>query len=134
MVKKRPSRASRRESVIQRIPILKIRNYLIIHIQIDLDDLSAAQLQKDILQKIDKTGAQGVIIDVSVVEMIDSYLGRILGETARMAALMDAKVVLCGMQPAVAITLVELGLSLEGVHSALNLEGAITMMENILGE
>lgn len=134
MVKKRPSRASRRESVIQRIPILKIRNYLIIPIQIDLDDLSAAQLQKDILQKIDKTGAQGVIIDVSVVEMIDSYLGRILGETARMAALMDAKVVLCGMQPAVAITLVELGLSLEGVHSALNLEGAITMMENILGE
>ncbi|NQS99218.1 MAG: STAS domain-containing protein [candidate division Zixibacteria bacterium] len=134
MVKKRPSLASRRESVIQRIPILKIRNYLIIPIQIDLDDLSAAQLQKDILQKIDKTGAQGVIIDVSVVEMIDSYLGRILGETARMAALMDAKVVLCGMQPAVAITLVELGLSLEGVHSALNLEGAITMMENILGE
>jgi rsbT antagonist protein RsbS len=97
-----------------------------------LDDLSAAQLQKDILKKLDSTGARGVIIDISVVEMVDSYLGRTLHETSRMAALMDAKVVLCGMQPAVAITLVELGLGLEGIFTALNLECAIVMMERIL--
>ena len=124
---------SRRNTSIQRIPILKIRDYLIVPIQVDLDDLSAAELQKDILRRIEKTSARGVIIDISVVEMVDSYLGRILGETARMAALMDARVVLCGMQPAVAITLVELGLNLEGVYTSLNLEGAIALMESVLG-
>ena len=124
---------SRRNTSIQRIPILKIRDYLIVPIQVDLDDLSAAELQKDILCRIEKTSARGVIIDISVVEMVDSYLGRILDETARMAALMDARVVLCGMQPAVAITLVELGLNLEGVYTSLNLEGAIALMESVLG-
>jgi rsbT antagonist protein RsbS len=120
------------ESQIQRIPILKIKDFLLVPIQIDLDDLSAAQLQTDILRKIETTGARGVIIDISVVEIVDSYLGRVLGETAKMAALMDTKVILCGMQSAVAITLVELGLSLEGVYNALNLENAILQMENLL--
>lgn len=126
-------RSPKRRSVeIQRVPILKIKNYLIVPIQIDLDDISAANLQRDILKKIDATGARGVIIDISVVEMVDSYLGRIIGETAKMASLMDAKVVISGMQPAVAITLLELGLELTGVYTALNLEGAINKIESIL--
>lgn len=130
------NKKSRKRSVeVQRIPILKVKEYLIVPIQIDLDDLSASRLQEDILRKIDSTGARGVIIDISVVEMVDSYLGRIIGETARMAALMDARVVISGMQPAVAITLIELGLELHEVLTALNLEGAIDMMENrILGD
>ena len=130
------NKITRKRSVeIQRIPILKVKEYLIVPIQIDLDDLSASRLQGDILKKIDSTGAHGVIIDISVVEMVDSYLGRIIGETARMAALMDASVVISGMQPAVAITLIELGLELHEVYSALNLESAIDMLENrILGD
>jgi len=122
----------KRSVEIQKIPILKIRNFLIVPIQIDLDDLSASRLQQDILKKIDITGARGVIIDISVVEMVDSYLGRILGETARMSALMDAKVVISGMQPAVAITLVELGLELSEIYTALNLETAIDLMEVLI--
>ncbi len=116
----------------QKIPILKIRDFLIVPIQIDLDDISAYNLQKSILNKIESTGAHGVIIDISVVEMVDSYLGRIIGETARMASLMDARVVISGMQPAVSITLVELGLELNDVYTALNLECAIDLMDNLL--
>jgi len=127
-----PKNPKKRSVEIQKIPILKIRNYLIVPIQIDLDDLSASRLQQDILKKIDATGARGVIIDISVVEMVDSYLGRILGETARMSALMDAAVVISGMQPAVAITLIELGLQLSEIYTALNLESAIDLIENLL--
>ena len=116
----------------QKIPILKIRDFLIVPIQIDLDDISAYNLQKGILNRIEATGAHGVIIDISVVEMVDSYLGRIIGETARMASLMDARVVISGMQPAVSITLVELGLELKEVYTALNLEYAIDLMDNLL--
>jgi len=127
-----PKNPKKRSVEIQKIPILKIRDYLIVPIQIDLDDLSASRLQQDILKKIDATGARGVIIDISVVEMVDSYLGRILGETARMSALMDAAVVISGMQPAVAITLIELGLQLSEIYTALNLESAIDLIENLL--
>ncbi len=122
----------RRAREIQRIPILKIKNYLIVPIQIDLDDVSAASMQKDILKKIESTNARGVIIDISVLEMVDSYLGRIISETARMSSLMDAKVVISGMQPAVAITLIELGLELTEVYSSLNLEAAINLIENLI--
>lgn len=126
-------RKSRRRAIDnQKIPILKIRDFLIVPIQIDLDDISAYNLQKGILNRIEATGAHGVIIDISVVEIVDSYLGRIIGETARMASLMDAKVVISGMQPAVSITLVELGLELKEVYTALNLEYAIDLMDNLL--
>ena len=115
-----------------RVPILKIRNVLIVPIQIDLDDLTASQLQHDILSRIEQTGATGVIIDISVLDMVDSYLGRMLGDTALMADLMDARVVLTGMQPQVAITLVELGLNLDNIYSSLNMESGLELLESLL--
>lgn len=126
------STIKRKTIIAQKIPILKIKDYLIVPIQVDMDDRLAIQLQMDILRELEKTNVSGVIIDISVVDMVDSYLGRTLGDTARMAGLMDAKVVIAGMQPAVAITLVELGLGLEGVYTALNLENAIMLLESIL--
>jgi rsbT antagonist protein RsbS len=116
-----------------RVPILKIKNYLIVPIQVDLDDNSAARLQHDILIRIEQTGARGVIIDISVLDMVDSYLGRLLGDTAQMASLMDAHVVLTGMQPQVALTLVELGLRLDNIFTALDMEGGIEVLESLLG-
>ncbi len=115
-----------------RIPILKIQDYLIVPIQIDMDDATASRLQQDILTKIEMTEASGVLIDISVMEMVDSYLGRILGDTARMANLMGAEVVLIGMQPAIAITLVELGLRLEGIYTALNIDQGIQLLDNLI--
>jgi rsbT antagonist protein RsbS len=115
-----------------RIPILKIKNYLVVPIQIDMDDATVASLQNDILRRVEETNASGVLIDISVIDMVDSYLGRMLGDTARMTNLMDAKVVLVGMQPAVAITLIELGLRLEGIHTALNMEMGIELLEKII--
>ncbi len=115
-----------------RIPILKIKNYLVVPIQVDMDDATINRLQKDILKQLETTGARGVLIDISVIEMVDSYLGRMFGDTARMARLMGAEVVVTGMQPAVAITLVELGLRLEGLHTALNMEKGIELLEDLI--
>lgn len=117
-----------------RIPILQIKQFLVVPIQVDMDDATATRLQQDILYRIEKTGATGVLIDISVLEMVDSYLGRILGDTSRMANLMGAEVMLVGMQPAVAITLIELGLRLEGIHTALNMEQGIQRLESIIAE
>ncbi len=114
------------------IPILKIKNFLIVPIQIDMDDVTVARLQEDILEQIEKTGATGVLIDISVLEMVDSYLGRMLGDTARMSSLMDAKVVLTGMRPEVAITLVELGLRLENIYTALDMESGVSLLESVI--
>lgn len=114
-----------------RVPILKIRDVLIVPIQIDLDDNTAARLQHDILTRIERTGASGVIIDISVLDMVDSYLGRMLGDTAVMATLMDASVVLTGMQPQVALTLVELGLKLDTIHTALDMESGIELLDSM---
>ncbi len=115
-----------------RIPILKIKNYLVVPIQVDMDDETITGRQRDILQQIESTGAQGVLIDISILEMVDSYLGRMLGDTAKMARLIGAEVVITGMQPAVAITLVELGLRLEGLHTALNMENGINLLEKLI--
>ena len=115
-----------------RVPILKIKNVLIVPIQVDLDDNTASRLQHDILARIEKTGASGVIIDISVLDMVDSYLGRMLGDTAVMASLMDASVVLTGMQPQVALTLVELGLKLDTIHTALDMESGIELLDTLL--
>jgi len=97
-----------------------------------MDDSTVSRLQNDILQKLDMTGARGVLIDISVLTMVDSYFGRMLADTARMAGLMDARLVITGMQPAVAITLVELGLQLDNLHSALDLESGISLLEMII--
>src|SRR5210317_662319 len=96
----------------KKIPIIKIRDFLIVSIQVDMHDKLAVQLQSQILQEIEKTGAKGVLIDISVLEMVDSFIGRMLSGMASMASIMDAAVVIVGMQPAVAITLVELGLEM----------------------
>jgi rsbT antagonist protein RsbS len=116
----------------KRIPIIKIGNFLIVSIQVDMHDKLALQLQSQILQEIEKTGAKGVLIDISVLEMVDSFIGRMLSGMASMAAIMDAAVVIVGMQPAVAITLVELGLEMPGVDTALNMENGMEMLERRL--
>ncbi|AHW61227.1 rsbT antagonist protein RsbS [Draconibacterium orientale] len=116
----------------KKIPIIKIRDFLIVSIQVDMHDKLAIQLQSQILEEIEKTGAKGVLIDISVLEMVDSFIGRMLSGMASMAAIMDAAVVIVGMQPSVAITLVELGLEMPGVDTALNMEKGIEMLEERL--
>lgn len=113
----------------KRIPIIKIGNFLIVSIQVDMHDKLAIQLQSQILEEIEKSGAKGVLIDISVLEMVDSFIGRMLSGMASMASIMDAAVVIVGMQPAVAITLVELGLEMPGVDTALNMEKGMEMLE-----
>jgi rsbT antagonist protein RsbS len=119
---------------ISSIPILKLRDFLIVSIQIDLHDRMAEQLQQDILEQISQTQAKGVLIDISALEMVDSFIGRTLADTARMASTLDAEIVIVGMQPAVAITLVELGLSLGGVKTALNLDEGYELLQQTLEE
>jgi len=116
----------------KRIPIIKLGNFLIVSIQVDMHDKLALQLQSQILEEIEKTGAKGVLIDISVLEMVDSFIGRMLSGMASMASIMDAAVVIVGMQPAVAITLVELGLEMPGVDTALNMEKGMEMLEKRL--
>lgn len=116
------------------IPILKLKGFLLVSIQTDLHDRMAEQLQHDILDKISRTNSRGVLIDISALEMVDSFIGRTLADTARMASILDAEIVLVGMNPAVAITLVELGLSLQGVFTALNLDEGYDLLKNIVKE
>jgi rsbT antagonist protein RsbS len=112
-----------------RIPILKVGNILIASIQVALHDASAMQFKDDLLQKIHDTKARSVIIDLTALDVVDSFIGRMIADITAMAGLMGAKVVLTGLQPAVAITLVELGLELQGVLTALNLEKGLAMMQ-----
>lgn len=113
-----------------RIPILKVGDVLIASIQVALHDASAVQFKDDLLQKIHDTKARGVIIDLTAIDVVDSFIGRMIADIAAMAGLMGARVILTGLQPAVAITLVELGLELTGVLTALNLEKGLAMMQN----
>ena len=112
----------------QRIPILRMGRCLLVTIQVDLQDQTALALQDDLSQQIDKIGAQGVIIDISALEIVDSFIGRMLASISGIASVLGAATVVTGMQPAVAITLVELGLSLEGVRTALNVERGMQML------
>lgn len=105
-----------------RIPILKLGRVLIVPIQVDMDDQTVIQLQERILTELEVTGARGILIDISLLEMVDSFIGRMLSDIAAMARIMDARTVVVGMQPAVAITLVELGLELKGVETVLNVD------------
>lgn len=102
--------------------------FLLVTIQVDLYDRLAESLESDLIQMVKKTGARGVLIDISTVSIIDSFMGRILGNIAMMTRVMDAETVVVGMQPAVAITLVELGLPLKGVYSALNVERGMELL------
>ena len=117
----------------ERIPILKMGQFLLVTIQVDMHDRLAQALQDDLLDMIMKTGARGVLIDISSLDMVDSFMGRMLGNIASMAQILDARTVVVGMRPAVAITLVELGLSLPGVHTALNVERGMELLQSSLG-
>ena len=119
---------------MQRIPILKMGNCLLVTIQVDLQDQTALALQDDLAAKIDATGAHGVLIDISALEIVDSFIGRMLASISGIARVLDATTVVVGMQPAVAITLVELGLSLDGVRTALNVERGMEMLRSAVGE
>lgn len=113
---------------MDRIPILKMGPFLLVTIQVDLYDRLALNLENDLISMVSKTGARGVLIDISAVNIVDSFMGRILGNIASMSRIMDAETVVVGMQPAVAITLVELGLTLQGVHTALNVEKGMGLL------
>ena len=113
---------------MERIPILKMGKVLLVTIQVDLQDQVALALQDDLSAQIEKTGANGVLIDISALEIVDSFVGRMLASISGIANVLDATTVVVGMQPAVAITLVELGLSLEGVRTALNVERGMAML------
>jgi rsbT antagonist protein RsbS len=111
-----------------RIPILKLGRVLIVPIQVDMDDQTVIHLQERILSELEATGARGVLIDISLLEMVDSFIGRMLSDIAAMARIMDARTVVVGMQPAVAITLVELGLELKGVETVLNVDEGFKLL------
>ena len=115
----------------ERIPILQLEEILLVTIQVDLHDRLALQLQDDLTTKISETTAKGVLIDISSLEVVDSFIGRVLSNISMMARVLDAKTVVVGMQPAVAITLVELGLSLDGVHTALNAARGMALLRRL---
>lgn len=106
--------------------------FLLVTIQVDMHDRLALSLQDDLTNRIVETGAHGVLIDISTLEMVDSFIGRMLANIASMSRILDAQTVVVGMQPAVAITLVELGLSLQGVRTALNVERGMELLKNAL--
>lgn len=113
---------------MNRIPILQMGQTLLVTIQVDMQDQMALALQDDLANKISASGAKGVLIDISALEIVDSFVGRMLASISGISRILDATTVVVGMQPAVAITLVELGLSLEGVRTALNVERGMELL------
>ncbi|MBN8907980.1 MAG: STAS domain-containing protein [Rhodospirillales bacterium] len=118
---------------MDRIPILRMGRFLLVSIQVDMHDRLALTLQDDLTSRITETGARGVLIDISSLELVDSFIGRIIGTIASMARVLDAETVVVGMRPAVAITLVELGMELPGVRTALNVERGMRLLELATG-
>lgn len=118
---------------MERIPILQMGEYLLVTIQVDMHDRLAMTLQDDLTNRVSQTGAKGVLIDISSLEIVDSFIGRMLGNIASMSRVLDADTVVVGMRPAVAITLVELGMSLTGVRTALNVDAGMELLRNSLG-
>jgi rsbT antagonist protein RsbS len=116
---------------VERIPILKMGDCLLVTIQVDMHDRLALTLQDDLTARISETGARGVLIDISSLEIVDSFIGRMISNIASMSRLLDARTVVTGMQPAVAITLVELGLSLPGVQTALSVEKGMDLLRAV---
>lgn len=117
---------------MDKIPILRMGAFLLVTIQVDLYDRLALNLEADLVQAVNKTSAKGVLIDISAVSIVDSFMGRIIGNIAGMCKILDAETVVVGMQPAVAITLIELGLPLKGVHTALNVERGMTLLKTMI--
>ena len=119
---------------MDRIPILKMGEFLLVTLQVDMHDQLAMRLQDDLTQAIQAKSTRGVLIDISGLEMVDSFMGRMLSDISGMARILDARTVLVGMQPAVAITLVELGLSLPGIDTALNVERGMQLLRRVLSD
>ena len=117
---------------MERIPILKMGDHLLVTIQVDMHDRLAMTLQDDLTEKIVATGAHAVLIDISSLETVDSFIGRMLANIAAMSRILDAETVVVGMRPSVAITLVELGLTLKGVRTALNVEKGMELLRTLL--
>ena len=114
---------------MEKIPILRMGDFLLVTIQVDMHDRLAMTLQEDLTDRISETNARGVLIDISSLEIVDSFIGRMLGNIASMSRILDAQTVVVGMQPAVAITLVELGMSLPGVRTALNVDAGMELLQ-----
>ncbi len=117
---------------MDKIPILRMGAFLLVTIQVDLYDRLALNLEADLVQMVNKTSAKGVLIDISAVSIVDSFMGRIIGNIASMSKILDAETVVVGMQPAVAITLIELGLPLKGVHTALDMEKGMNLLKSMI--
>lgn len=117
---------------MDKIPILRMGAFLLVTIQVDLYDRLALTLESDLIQAVNKTEAKGVLIDISAVSIVDSFMGRIIGNIASMSKILDAQTVVVGMQPAVAITLIELGLPLKGVHTALDVEKGMALLRTMI--
>jgi rsbT antagonist protein RsbS len=117
---------------LEKIPILRMGEFLLVTIQVDMHDRLAMTLQEDLTARISETAARGVLIDISSLEIVDSFIGRMLGNIAAMSRVLDAQTVVVGMQPAVAITLVELGMSLPGVRTALNVDAGMELLKQSL--
>ena len=119
---------------MERIPRLQMGDFLLVTIQVDMHDQLALTLQDDLSERISRTSARGVLIDISALDMVDSFIGRMIGTISGLSKIMDAQTVLVGMQPAVAITLVELGLTLPGVSTALNVERGMKLLQERVRE
>jgi rsbT antagonist protein RsbS len=117
---------------VERIPILRMGDFLLVTIQVDMHDRLVTTLQDDLTSRIADSGSRGVLIDISSLDMVDSFIGRMIANISSMARILDAETVVVGMQPAVAITLVELGLSLEGVRTALDVEKGMGLLRTAL--
>ena len=119
---------------MEKIPILKMGRFLLVTVQVDMHDQLAMQLQEDLTNRIVAARARGVLIDISSLEVVDSFIGRMISNIAAMARVLDAETVVVGIQPAVAFTLVELGLSLEGVRTALNVDRGMALLQERLAD
>jgi rsbT antagonist protein RsbS len=117
-----------------KVPILKVGDVLLVSIQSDIDDRTVLELQQRVLEQIERTNARSVLIDISLLEMVDSFTGRMLSDITSMASIMDAETVVVGIQPAVAITLVELGLELKGVSTALDVDDGLRLLKERMRE
>jgi rsbT antagonist protein RsbS len=119
---------------MEQIPVLRLGEFLLVSIQVELHDELVLSLQDDLTSRIERTRARGILIDISALEIVDSFIGRTLGHIAAMARVMDATTVLVGMRPAVAITLVELGMSLQGIRTALNVDKGMALLRASLDD
>jgi rsbT antagonist protein RsbS len=119
---------------MERIPVLKMGRYLLVTVQVDMHDRLALALQDDLMEQIRRHRARGVLLDISALDLVDSFIGRTIGNIAGMARVLGASTVVTGMRPAVAITLVELGLSWKGVRTALTVERGMELLQKMVGE